>query len=323
MKRIVCLILALCLLVPLIAACGKDDDAQGDVTLKIGVLSGPTAIGALKMMKDGDARYNFADPYASPDLILSDVIAGNIDIAALPTNNAAALYNNGADIRVIALNTLGVLYVLDTTGTVNSLADLAGKRVYVPNAGSNPEYIVRHILAENNINATVDTSVVQPMEIRNRLLNGEIEIAVLPQPVATATVVAASSQSKTITTPIDLSTEWNKIEDTPIVQGCLVANADFCEEHPEAIEAFLEDYANSVEYMTTAENLDDAAALAVEYSIIAAAPIAKKAIPKCGIAYMDGKEMKTALDAFYTILHSYNPASIGGAIPDSDFYYED
>ena len=315
MKRLLCLLLAVFLLTPLLSACGPDE-----TTVRIGVLSGPTAMGALSLMKEGDVRYEF-EIYASPDLIVGDVIAGNLDIAALPTNNAAMLYNQGADIRVIALNTLGVLHLLDATGTVSTLSDLEGKTVYVPNAGSNPEYVLRHVLAMNGINATVETSAVQPDLIRGGLLGGTIDIAVLPQPAATATMVKATQQGKTITAPIDLSTVWNAGEDTPIVQGCLVASADFCEEHPRAIREFLEKYEASVGYMTAMENLDAAAALVVEYGILAAAPIAKQALPKCAITYVDGEEMKTALDAFYDILYSYEPQSIGGSVPGADFYY--
>lgn len=315
MKRILCLLLAVFLLTPLLSACGPDD-----TTIRVGVLSGPTAMGALKLMKEGDERYEF-EIYTSPDLIVGDIIAGNLDIAALPTNNAAMLYNQGADIRVIALNTLGVLHLLDATGTVTELSDLEGKTVYVPNAGSNPEYVLRHVLAMNGINATVETSVVQPPMIQQGLLDGTIGIAVLPQPAATAIVVKATSQGKTVTAPLDLSVEWNKDEATPVVQGCLVASADFCKDHPRAIAEFLEKYEASVDYMTDEANLEAAAALVVEYGILPAAAVAKKALPKCAITYVDGPEMKVALDAFYDILHGYAPASIGGSVPGADFYY--
>ncbi len=315
MKRILCLLLAVFLLLPLLSACGRDD-----TTIRIGVLSGPTAMGALKLMKEGDARYEF-EIYPSPDLIVGDIVAGKLDIAALPTNNAAMLYNQGADIRVIALNTLGVLHLLDATGTVTKLSDLEGKTVHVPNAGSNPEYVLRHVLAMNNINATVETSIVQPAMIQQGLLNGTVGIAVLPQPAATATVVKATSQGKTITAPIDLSVEWNKDEATPVVQGCLVASADFCKDHPRAIAEFLENYEASVGYMTDEANLDAAAALVVEYGILPAAAVAKNALPKCAITYVDGTEMKTALDTFYDILYGYAPQSIGGSVPGADFYY--
>lgn len=317
MKRLVCIITVICLLIPLLAACAPDD-----TKIKIGVLSGPTAMGALKLWNDNDPRYEFV-LYTSPDLILPDITSGELDIAALPTNNAAAFYNaNGKDTRVIALNTLGVLYLLDATGTVKSLADLAGKTVYVPNAGSNPEYILRHILDKNNIDATVETSVVQPAAIQQGLLTGTIEIAVLPQPAATATVVNAKANKNMDIGMSDLSAEWNKIEQTPIAQGCLLASADFCEEHPRALKEFLKNYEASVAYMTNSENLDAAADLVVTKGILPKAAIAKKALPKCAITYMDGKDMKETLEAFYEILYDYAPQSIGGEIPDASFYYD-
>ena len=321
MKRILCFLLALCLLLPLLAACGPDE-----TTVRIGVLAGPTAMGALKMMKEGDARYDF-EIYKTPADIRADIESGKLDIAALPTNNAAIFYNQGMDLSVIALNTLGVLYIVDATGTVTSLEDLEGKTVYVPNAGSNPEYILRHVLAEHGVNATVETAITDASMIQSALINGThnehtVEIAALPQPAATATVIKAKSQGKTITTPVDLSAEWNEVEDTPIAQGCLVANGEFLRKHPRAVEDFLEKYEASVAYMTAAENLEAAAALVVEYEILAAAPVAKQALPKCAITYMDGAEMKAALEAFYGILHGYKPQAIGGSLPGSDFYHE-
>ena len=316
MKRILCIITVICLLVPLLAACAPDD-----TTIKVGVLSGPTAMGALKLWADNDPRYEFT-LYTSPDQILPDIAAKKLDIAALPTNNAAAFYNaNDKNTRVVALNTLGVLYLLDAKGTVTSLSDLAGKTIYVPNAGSNPEYVLRHILNENGINATVETSVVQPTAIQQGLLAGTIEIAVLPQPAATATVVNAKANKGLTISMTDLSLEWSKIEDTPIAQGCLLASAEFCEEHPRALKEFLEKYEASVAYMTNAENLDAAADLVVEKGILPKAQIAKQALPKCAITYMDGEDMKKTLEAFYGILNSYAPQSIGGALPDADFYY--
>ena len=310
MKRIVCLLLMICLLIPLLSACAPDD-----TTIKIGVLNGPTAMGALKMWADADPRYEFK-LYGEPRQILSDIAAGDLDIAALPTNNAASYYNqHGKDIRVVALNTLGVLYLLDGTGTITSLADLEGKTVYVPNPGSNPEYIFRHILDKTGINAIVET-VPAPAQVP--VENG---IGVLPQPAATARALAAKSEGN-ILTAVDLSVEWNKIESTPIAQGCLIASADFCEKNPDALGDFLEAYRASVAFMTAPENIDAAAELVVTKEILPKVPVAKQALPKCAITYLDGEEMKAALDAFYAILYEYNPDSIGGAIPDAGFYYD-
>lgn len=337
MKRILCFTLALCLLLPLLVACNSDDD-----TIRVGLLSGPTAMGALKMMEDADPRYTFKI-CKTPDEIRSELESGNLDVIALPTNLAATLYNKGTDLKVIALNTLGVLYIVDATGTVKTLEDLEGKTVYVPNAGSNPEYILRRVLKQHGINATVETKYTDAAVIQSAFVNGlengdVIEIAALPQPAATATVISAKKAGKTVTAPIDLSAEWDEVESTPIAQGCLVATTDFLEENPGFIEGllnqqdtaekltpvkeFLTDYEASVAYMTDPANLDAAAKLAVKHGILKAEPIAKQALPKCAITCKTGAEMKAALEAFYTILYDYNPAAVGGTVPASGFYYE-
>ncbi len=346
MKRILCTILALCLLLPTLFSCGSDpastegttvttkDDTvttappADTTTVRVGLLSGTTGMGAAKMRKDGDPRYHFT-PYSVPDALLSDLIAGRVDLATLPTNAAAKLYNKtGGNIRMLALNTLGVLHVLDRTGSIHSLDDLAGKTVYVPMAGQNPEYIFRHILEKNGLtgSVTVKTDISDADALASALLadSGEyadVQIIVLPEPKVTVTEMQAKQKGISCTDAIDLTVEWNKVESAPIPQGCLVARKDFLEAHPAAVNEFLAAYKDSIEYMTAPENLEAAAALLVEFEIIPKAPIAKAALPECSIAYLDGQEMKDSLTAFYAILYGFDPKSVGNTLPGNDFYY--
>ncbi len=335
MKKILCILLTIALLLPTLASCDfKFLNPQGPTTtggpdntpIKVGLLSGTTGMGAAKLWADADPRYTFELYGTAPDTLVSDLASGAVTMAALPTN-AAAIYSNRTNgkIKVLALNTLGVLYVLDRTGTVTSLADLAGKDVYVPMPGQNPQYIVEHILDENNIQANVHVGMTAD-ELATALLSNEgefanIQIAVLPQPKVTVVQMQATQQGISLSVPINLSDEWDKIENTPIPQGCLVANAKFCEEHPLAVAEFLTAYKASIEYMSAPETLDAAAALVVEKGIIPKLPIAKAALPKCSLSYVDGAAMKAALTAFYEILYTANPQSVGGALPTDAFYY--
>lgn len=323
MKRILCFFLAICLLLPLLIACGPDD-----TTIKVGVLAGTTGMGAVKMIEDADERYEISIyPATTPEALLNDLTSGEVDLAAIPTNAAAKLYNktNGG-IRILALNTLGVLHLLDTTGTVRSLSDLEGKTVYVPMPGQNPEYILRHILAERGINATVETSIPDADALGTALLSNEgenaaVQIAVLPQPKVTVIKTQAATKQVSLST-IDLSTEWNAIEDTPIAQGCLVGRADFVDENKRAVKEFLEAYEASIEYVSAPENLEAAAALVVKNGIIPKAPVAKAALPHCAISYVVGNEMKDTLETFYSILFAFDAKSVGGNVPGEDFYFD-
>ena len=322
MKRLLCFLLATCLLLPLFVACGPDD-----TTIKVGVLAGTTGMGAVKMIEEADPRYEITIyPATTPEALLNDLTSGKVDLAAIPTNAAAKLYNktNGG-IRMLALNTLGVLHLLDTTGTVHTLEDLEGKTVYVPMPGQNPEYILRHILAERGINATVETSIPDADALGTALLSNEgenaaVQIAVLPQPKVTVIKTQAATKQVSLST-LDLSAEWNAIEDTPIAQGCLVGRADFVDEHKRAVKEFLEAYEASIEYVRAPENLDAAADLIVKNGIIPKAPIAKAALPHCALSYVAGDEMKAALETFYAILFAFDAKAVGGSIPSEDFYF--
>ncbi len=322
MKRLLCFLLATCLLLPLFVACGPDD-----TTIKVGVLAGTTGMGAVKMIEDADPRYEITIyPATTPEALLNDLTSGAVDLAAIPTNAAAKLYNktNGG-IRMLALNTLGVLHLLDTTGTVQSLEDLEGKTVYVPMPGQNPEYILRHILAERGINATVETSIPDADALGTALLSNEgenaaVQIAVLPQPKVTVIKTQAATKQVPLST-LDLSAEWNAIEDTPIAQGCLVGRADFVDEHKRAVKEFLEAYEASIKYVSAPENLDAAADLIVKNGIIPKAPIAKAALPHCALSYVASDEMKATLETFYAILFAFDAKAVGGSVPGEDFYF--
>ncbi len=323
MKRILCVFMLLALLFATLS-CGSEK--RDGTALRIGVLSGTTGIGVARMMEEADALYLFEEIYTDPQNLISDVIAGTVDLAALPTNAAAVLSKktNGG-VRVLAVNTLGVLYLLDNTGTVHTLSDLAGKTVYVATPAQTPEYILKHILEENGLLEQVTLSYDYPNldELATRAARGEVGIALLPEPKVTATVTQAKAAGNTsLTVPIDLTAEWDKVEDTPLVQGCMIANAAFCDAHPEAIAQFCEAYSASIAYMTDPQKLDEAASLLVKHGIIGNAAVAKAALPRCNIAYLDGDNMRAALTALYDILYRLDPASVGGVLPDNRFYYE-
>ena len=101
--------------------------------------------------------------------------------------------------------------------------------------------------------------------------------------------------------------------------GCIVARKEFIENNKQAFENFLKEYENSVNYVNT--NISEAAKLVQQYGIMENATAAEKAIPNCNIVFISGEEMKTALQGFYHILFDANPKSIGGVLPDEDFYY--
>ena len=297
------------------------------------VLSGPTGVGAAKLMSDveyanenggqtPDGTPSYIDSItveADNQAVSSALINGDADIAAVATNVAATLVNkNPESIQVLAVNTLGVLYILEKGDTVTSMADLAGKTVYATGEGANPEYVLNYLLTENGVDpADVDIQWMTAQEVTAQMVSSEDGICMLPVPAATALMI----QDSGVREALSLSEEWSTVSDGELAMGCIVARTDYIEENPQGVEAFLSAYEDSIAYMSDPDNLEDAAELVAQYNITANANIAKAAIPQCNLVCLTGDEMKSVLEAYYQVLFDADPTSIGGALPYNSFYY--
>lgn len=301
--------------------------------IKITVLNGTTGFGMAKLMNDkanGKAALNYAfDVQADPSNVMKALINGSTDIAALPTNAAATVYNKtGGAVQVLALNTLGVLYIVTREelpdlelpdGVDGRLEALRGKTVYCP--ANNPAIVFSAICEANGLKVgtdiTIDTSYAEPAALRAALVKGDVDLAVLPEPMVTIAQKADSS----LTVAFDLTAEWDaKFPKGSLTQGCVVVRTEFAARHSREIAKFLEEYAASIAYMQ--EHPSDAAEIIVAEGIFAgAAPIAAAAIPRCNATFQFGSEMKSALSVFLEILHSVDPAAVGGKLPAGNFYY--
>lgn len=316
MKRIVAMITAVVMLFSLaaFAACSKKQD---DTEIRIAALKGPTGMGMVKLADKQNYPNYTVSIEASPDALNPRIISGEVDVAAVPVNLASVLYNKlDGDISVLAVSTLGVLYVVEAGSEVNSVADLAGKTVYATGQGATPEYILNYLLDKNGVAGSVEVNYVgEHAALASMLADGSAEIGMLPEPNVTSTLAGNDD----LRIALNLTEEWNKVCSTELVQGVVIARKSFVNEHPEAIEQFLREYEKSSAFVN--ENIDEAAKLIVDAGILGNVEIAKKAIPNCNISFSKGEAMHKAVEDMLTVLFEANPKSIGGKLPDKDFYY--
>ncbi len=287
------------------------------VTLNIAALKGPTAMGMVEMMETSGDSYTFTLE-GSPDAITPRIAKGEIDIAAVPANLAAVLYNNTKGVKVIAVNTLGVLYLVGNGEMeINRREDLLGKTIYSAGKGSTPQYALESILSALNLEEGKDVFVEwksEHAECVAALLSDTESIAMLPQPFATSALM----QNKSLSIVLDLNELWESINGSPLITGCLIARSEVLEKYKEAVESFLSLYSSSVDWVNS--NNAEASLLIEKYGIIKAA-VAAKALPYCNIVCMRGEEMKKALNIYYNSLYSLNPKSVGGSIPSEEIYF--
>ena len=290
--------------------------------IRVGALKGPTAMGMVQMMADKADAYDFTLA-AAPDEIVPLLVKGELDVAAVPANLGSVLYNNtqGA-VKALAINTLGVLYIVERGDTVHSVADLKGRTLVTAGKGSTPEYALNYILTGNGLDPEADLTVEfksEHAECLAAMLQDESIVAMLPQPFATV----AQTKAGDMRIALDLTKEWDALQagaETPsaMITGIAVARAAFVEENPEAVARFMADYAESVKFVQ--ENVADAAELIGRFDIFEAGP-AQKALPFCNIVFIDGADMKARLGGYLAALMAQDPAAVGGALPGEDFYY--
>ena len=335
MKKLLALLLSLCLVAALCAGCGStptpaEDDSttttpEEPVTVRLGGLKGPTSMGMVKLLSDNDAgkttnHYEFSMA-GSADELTPKMLQGELDILAVPVNLGSVLYNNSdGAVQLLAVNTLGVIYLVEKGGqTVTDWNSLKGQTIYATGKGSTPEYALNYLLEENGLDPAADVTIqwLTAQEVTANMLSAEDGVCMLPVPAATALLM----KDPGVRQALDLSAEWDAVSSTPLPMGCIVARREFVEEHPEAVDAFLDLYGDSISFMSDEGNRSEAAELVAKYGITANAQIAEAAIPQCNLTLLTGEEMQDTVQAYYEVLYRADPAAIGGSIPYDSLYY--
>ncbi|MCL2364257.1 MAG: ABC transporter substrate-binding protein [Defluviitaleaceae bacterium] len=319
-------LLLMCVAAAVFAACGRavDEPADGHPTVRVAALHGPTALGLLHLMDTHDRglavlEYTFeilGAPMEVPPLL----VRGDVDIAVVPGNLAAVLYNqmDGA-IQGLAVVTLGVLHIVDATDEVHSVEDLRGRTIFATGEGATPEFALNYVLVQNGLIPGADVFIEfrsQPPEIAAAFELGHAEVALLPEPF----VSNITAQFDHLRVALDWTEEWNRAQSNyGLMMSVVVARRDFIENHPETVAAFMEAYAQSIAFMTT--ELDAAAQLAVDFGLIGNANIARTAIPRTHMVFITGEEKQRNLNGLFRVLYDANPQSVGGRLPDDAFFF--
>ncbi len=334
--KIVSLVLALTVFAVTLASCNGNKATDTSSTpvssevitktdINVAILKGPTALGMLKLMDDNAAstalnNYKF-ETFTAPTDVVPKIVNKSIDIAAVPTNVAATLYKKTEkNVSIIAVNTLGVLSIVTNGVEINSVADLKNQTIYATGQGATNEYALNYILEKNGLKVGTDVKVEylsEHAELATKVIAGEVKIAMLPQPFVTNVTL----KNANVKIALDLSKEWEKIPDneSQLVMGCIVVRNDFLKENKAAVDAFLSEYSASTLFAN--EKVSDAAALSEKYDILPKA-VVEKALPACNIVYLSGAKMKASVTKYLEVLHAANPQSVGGELPDDNFYYE-
>lgn len=299
--------------------------AAAPVEVKVAGIKGPTGIGMVNLMQaaeDGEVKNDYTFTVMSgPEEAQAKLSSGEVDIAAVPTNLAAALYNKtSGQVQMLAVNTLGVLYIMENGDSIKSVADLKGKTIYSTGQGANPEYVLRYVLEKNGMDPDKDVTIEfrsENDELATLLATGEAKVALVPEP----TVTSAKLNNADLNVVLDMTKEWDTATGgaSSLMMGCVAVRTTFAKENPQAVADFLSEYEASINKAIA--DVEGTASLCEKFGIIPKAAVAKQAIPRCNITFVAGDEMKTKIQGYFDVLYAANPKSIGGNLPDEAFYY--
>jgi NitT/TauT family transport system substrate-binding protein len=293
------------------------------ITVNIGSLKGPTSIGMIKLHEEKPSLgKNVTSNYeivASPDIMISKLLSGEIDIAALPTNVAVKLYNKGLDYKLAAITGYGVLYILKQDVELAAWEDLKNKKINVISKGSTPDVILRYLMEKNNLKPGTDVELdysLEQVELSQLMIAGKTNIAILPEPFVTMVLM----KNDNVSIAFNIEEEWKKVvNNQPLPMSCLVVSSKLSENNHDTVDVFLNQYRQSIDWANN--NPDEASLLIEKFKIGMDARTAREAIPRCNIKFTDSDAAKESVQNYIKILLEFSPEDVGGKIPDENFYY--
>lgn len=300
-------------------------DNVNPLNINIGSLKGPTSIGMIKLHYEkpslGEMVNTSYEIVQSPDIMTSELLAGDMDIATLPTNVAVKLYNKGLDYKLGAIVGYGVLYILSQNIEIDSWEDLKGEKINITSKGSTPDVILRYLLKENSIEPDKDVELnysIEQVELSQLLISGKAELAILPEPFVTMVL----NKNNNVKVVFDVEAEWEKIQnESPLPMSCVVISPELIDNHTDIIDTFLEKYRESIQWVN--ENPEEASAIVEKYGIGMDQETAMEAIPRCHIDFTGPAQAKDSVNNYIQVILNFFPEDVGGRMPDENFYYKD
>lgn len=260
----------------------------------------------------------------NPDQLRIMMTQDDVHFVSVPSNVASIFYNKGTDLKLLEISVWGVFYVISSNTSVQSLHDLTAQEVYVPFKGDQPDLVFRYICQQQGIDPFKDLEiqyVSSPLDLTLNLLAGTAEYAVTLEPGASQAIRKAQENGITIERVIDIQEEWGSVTGTdPRLPNAGVVALPGILENPIAIEAFCKAYDEGVKWSN--QNPHEAAILAAKYVEGVDAAAFEEALNYTIFESVPARDSKKELEFMYSCFMDLEPDSIGGKLPDEEFYYK-
>lgn len=317
MKKISTLILTIILVVNLIG-CSLSKD------VRVKTYNGLPAISICKLIKEEEnIKSSYKTSYTienNDKKLLESLNKKEVDIALVPTDMAAKVYNKNSSYQICASIGQGSYYLVTSDPEVRGFnSTLINKEIAIAGESSMTDNIVKAILKKNNIDETLVkfkyTNTVP--ELVKTLTLGEIYTGIVPETSLTSLLYKHSGLKILASTNDAYENTFDISEGYP--QFSVIVRKDFADNNKEYVNKFLSKVKESIEFVNN--NPLQAGAYGEELKIPIKPQILSKAIKRCNLKFIEIDKFKQNYEYFFDILYNYNNEAVGGTVPDESIYH--
>lgn len=259
----------------------------------------------------------------NPDQLRAMMITGEVDFASVPSNVASLFYNKGVKLKLVDVSIWGVMYIVSQDVKISSLSDLKGQQIYVPFRGDQPDLVFQTIAKHQGLDPMTDFDVqyvASPLDIVMGLLAGQVKNALLIEPVSSMVIMKGKSKGKEFRRVIDIQKELGKIDgwQDRFPNAGVVALPSILQ-NANAVEVFSKAYEEAVKW--TVSHPKEASELAAKYVEGINAEAFEESLKYTQFEAIKSGKVKEEIENMFDAFKALNPKSIGGELPDADFYY--
>ena len=266
--------------------------------------------------------------WKSPDELRAYTLRGGADFIAVPTNVGANLYNKGVDIKLLNVSVWGILGILTRDKTKKTLKDFVGCEIAMPFRADMPDIVFEEIIKAQGLDPKKDFKLSylnSPIDAMQMLIMRRVDHALLAEPATSIALRKTGSFPLKLVAPDlyrsnMLEQEWGetfKVQ-TKIPEAGMAVVGDIGK-NKHIVKRFNEEYAKSLKWYKN--NPKKAGELAVKYVKMLDAQGVADSIQYVQLDLVDAKNSKKDLEFFFNVLKKNNPKSIGGKLPNDNFYY--
>lgn len=256
-------------------------------------------------------------PITNPDELRTGFATGELDVAVMPTNVAAILFNREVDVRLIGIVDAQLLRVLGPAGT--TWGDLDGATIHIPFPGDIADVTFRRLATDNGVDIDrLDLRYGTSLpDLVAAAAAGEVTNAVLPEHFASAAAAQASAAGHDLVPIIDLQEAWStSTGGDRLPQVAVVATGSLVDDAPEVVAAIQAAAAASV--ALAADDPTIATALSEQTGL--PEPLVTGVIGSLDLAYRSVPQARGDVDLLLAGLFEDSPDGLAGQLPAETFF---